>query len=271
MSHPLNTPLGRFGIETPEEGPQRCVASIPAGGMVNPLTGTPTVATLAMLVDHIGGLVNHHRRGQGEWTVSSELSLELAPDALTHLESAPEVPVFATGRPCGPTGRTALSLCELTLRDAVIGTATVRSFYIAAPGHLAAWPEGPTGLPPAGSLADRMAVRVAESGGAAKVLVQDRDPVLNNSLGIVHGGVSAMALELVGSAAVNDGRGVQPLQTVSLRVNFLRQFRVSPNGPQSRYEGTALRIGRSTGVAEARAVDDTGKAAVIARVTACLG
>jgi uncharacterized protein (TIGR00369 family) len=100
-----------------------------------------------------------------------------------------------------------------------------------------------------------MAVRVAESGGAAKVLVQDSDPVLNNSLGIVHGGVSAMALELVGSAAVNDGREDQPLQTASLRVNFLRQFH---SGPESRYEGTPLRVGRSSGVAEARAVDVTG-------------
>jgi hypothetical protein len=42
MSHPLNTPLGRFGIVTSEEGPHRCIASIPAGGMVNPLTGMPT-------------------------------------------------------------------------------------------------------------------------------------------------------------------------------------------------------------------------------------
>ncbi|MFG1934954.1 PaaI family thioesterase [Mycobacterium sp. NPDC048908] len=271
MSHPLNTPLGRFGIVTPEEGPQRFLAAIPAGGMLNPLTGQPTVATLAMLVDHIGGLVNHHRRGPGEWTVSSELSLELAPDALPRLESAPEVPVYATGQPCGPKGRNALSLCELTHRDSVIGTATVRSFYIAAPEHLAAWPDGPTGPLPAGSLADRMAVRIAESGGAAKVLIQDRDPVLNNSLGIVHGGVSAMALELVGSAAVNGGREGPPLQTASLRVNFLRQFRATSGGPQSRYEGTALRLGRSTGVAEALAVDDTGKAAIIARVTAYLG
>jgi acyl-coenzyme A thioesterase PaaI-like protein len=53
-----------------------------------------------------------------------------------------------------------------------------------------------------------------------------------------------------------------------LRVNFLRQFRASP---ESRYEGSALRIGRSSGVAEARAVDADGKAAIIARVTAYLG
>jgi uncharacterized protein (TIGR00369 family) len=268
MLHPLNTPLGRFGIDTSEESRQRCVASIPAGGMVNPLTGKPTVAALAMLVDHVGGLVNHHRREPGEWTVSSEMSLELAPDALVQLESAPEIAVTATGRPCGPKGRKALSLCEVTHRDAVIATATVRSFYLAAPGHLPKWPDGPTGPLPPGSLADRMAVRVAESGGAGKVLVQVEDPVLNNSLGIVHGGVSAMALELVGSAAVSDGRDDHPLHTASLRVNFLRQFR---SGPESRYEGTALRVGRSSGVAEARAVDADGKPAIIARVTAYLG
>ena len=271
MSHPLNTPLGRFGIVTSEEGAQRCTASIPAGGMINPLTGSPTVAALAMVVDHIGGLVNHHRRGPGEWTVSSELSLELAPDTLTRLSAAPDEPVLGTGRPCGPKGRSALGLCELTHRDSVIATATVRSFYIQAPGHLADWPDGPTGPLPPGSLADRMAVRVAESGGAGKVLMQDADPVLNNSLGIVHGGVSAMALELVGAAALNDGRDDAPLQTASLRVNFLRQFRVSPGESQSRYEGSALRVGGSSGVAESRAVDATGKPAIIARITGYLG
>ena len=233
----------------------------------NPLSGQPTVAALAMLVDHVGGLVNHHRRGPSEWTVSSELSLELAPDALAQIAAAPDDPVVATARPCGRKGPNALGLCEITHRDSVIATATVRSFYIQAPGHLAKWPTGPTGPLPPGSLAERMAVRVAESGGAAKVLVQDPDPVLNNSLGIVHGGVSAMALELVGSAAVNAGREDEPLHTASLRVNFLRQFCTVPSGAESRYEGTALHVGRSSGVAEARAVGEDGKAAIIARVT----
>jgi uncharacterized protein (TIGR00369 family) len=268
MSHPLNTPLGRFGIVTSEEGPHRCVASIPAGGMVNPLTGEPTVAALAMLVDHIGGLINYHRREPGEWTVSSELSLELSPDALAQLEAAPQTRVKGTGLPCGPKGRTALSQCEFSHRDSVIATGTVRSFYIEAPGDLATFPEGPTGPLPAGSLADRMAVRVAESGGGARVLVQEADPVLNNSLGIVHGGVAAMALELVGSAAVNRSRGHRSLHTASLRVNFNRQFH---SGPESRYEATALRVGRRSGVAEALAVDATGEPAIIARVTAYLG
>jgi acyl-coenzyme A thioesterase PaaI-like protein len=74
-----------------------------------------------------------------------------------------------------------------------------------------------------------------------------------------------MALELVGSAAVNADRGDQPLRTASIRVNFLRQFR---SGPESRYAGTALRVGRSTGVAEAQAVGPDGELAIIARLTA---
>jgi uncharacterized protein (TIGR00369 family) len=264
MSHPLNTPLGRFGIVTSDDGPHGCVASIPAGGMVNPLTGAPTIAPLAMLVDHVGGLVNHHRRAQDEWTVSSELSLEVGPDALDAIAAEPDVPVVATSRPFGSKSDVALALCEFTHRDAVLATATVRSFYITVPGSLTPFPEGPTGPMPPGALSDRMAVRVAESGGVAKVLVQDSDPVLNNSLGIVHGGVSAMAAELVASAAVNAGRE-HPLRTASLRVNFVRQFR---SGPESRYVGTALRVGRRSGIAEAQAVGPDGEVAIIARLTA---
>jgi uncharacterized protein (TIGR00369 family) len=265
MSHPLNTPLGRFGIVTSEDGPDGCVASIPVGGMINPFTGAATIAPLAMLVDHVGGLVNHHRRNTGEWTVSSELSLEVDPDAADIIAEAPEEPVFGRARPFGRKSDVALTLCEFTHRGVTLATATVRSFYIRVPGDIAPFPEGPTGPLPPGTLADRMAVRVAEGGGAAKVLQQLADPVLNNSLGVVHGGVSAVAAELVANAAVNEDCGDRPLRTASLRVNFIRQFR---GGTESRYAGTALRVGRSTGIAEAQAIGPDGQVAILARLTA---
>jgi acyl-coenzyme A thioesterase PaaI-like protein len=257
--------LGRFGIVTSSDGPDGCVASIPAGQMFNPLTGALTIAPLAMLVDHVGGLVNHRRRADGEWTLSSELSLEVRPDAVDVIAEAPDVPVAATSKPFGVKSDVALALCEFTHRDVTLATATVRSFYISAPGDLAEFPDGPTGPLPPGTLSDRMAVRVAESGGAAKVLQQLADPVLNNSLGIVHGGVSAMALELVASAAINEGREDQPLRTASLRVNYIRQF---VGSPESRYVGTALRVGRRSGIGEAQAIGPDGKAAIVARLTA---
>ena len=50
--------------------------------------------------------------------------------------------------------------------------------------------------------------------------------------------------------------------------DFLRQFRISP---ESRYIGTALRVGRSSAVAGAHAVGDDGKVEIIARLTAYLG
>jgi len=50
-----------------------------------------------------------------------------------------------------------------------------------------------------------------------------------------------------------------------LRVNFLRQFFSSG---QSRYVGTALRVGKRSGVADAQAVGADGEVALVARVTA---
>nr|CRL78881.1 thioesterase superfamily protein [Mycolicibacterium malmesburyense] len=265
MSHPLNSPLGRFGIATSEDEPERSVASIPVGGMVNPLTGAPTIAPMAMLVDHACGLVNHRRRAHDEWTVSSELSLEADPEATEIIAGAPDVPVVAVARSFGVKSDVALAMCELSHRDTVLATATVRSFYIPSPADIPPFPEGAVGPLPPGTLAERMSVRVAESGGAGQVLLQDEDPVLNNLIGIVHGGVSAMALELVGNAALNTDGSDQPLRTSSLRVNFLRPFH---SATESRYVGTALRVGRRTGVAEAQAVGPGGSVALIARLTA---
>ena len=58
------------------------VSSMPLAGLVNPLTGAPTVGPLAVLVDHAAGLVNHYRKAADEWTLTSELTLEITPDAL---------------------------------------------------------------------------------------------------------------------------------------------------------------------------------------------
>ena len=264
MPYPLNTPLGRFGIETAEEGPDRCVASIPAAGLLNPLTGHSSIAPLAMLVDHIGGLINHARRAPEEWTVSSELSLEVAPGAIEAIASAPDEPVRGIARPLGHKGRAALGLCELSIGDEVLATATVRSFYI-VPASVAPWPEESGGSLPGTGLDELMAVAVGETGGGAAVLVQHDDPVLNNSVGAVHGGVSSMGLELVGSAVLNRDPAAQPYRTASLRVNFLRPFH---GGAQAHYRAKAIHTGRSSGVAEAEAIGSDGRIALLARVTA---
>ena len=266
MAYPSNTPLGRFGIETLEQGPERCVATVPATPLVNPLSHAPTIATLALLVDHLGGLINHCRRGPGQWTVSSELSLEVVPDAVDVLAAAPGAPVLGISRPLGRRADDALGLCELSSGGQPLATATVRSFYIAAPDTVAQdWPADAEGVAPGPTLRELMTLEVGETGGAATVLLQGEDAALNNLVGVVHGGISSMGLELAASAEVNRDAEGAPYRTASLRVNFLRPFH---SGAQARYVADRLHRGRSTGVAEAKAVGSDGRVAMLGRLTA---
>ena len=265
MRHPLNTPIGRFDIDTDEDLDGRCVANMPVHGLLSPITGAPSLGPLAVLVDHVGGLVNHYRRADDEWTVSSELTLELAPTCAAVIAADPDIPVVGTARAVGPKSTTGLGACDLTVGDALVGTGTVRSYFVQAPAQLAEWPAADDSQTPKIGLAAMMATGEPRVDGDAHVLPQGSDPALNNSINVVHGGVASAGLEVVASAAVNSGRADDPLTTASLRVNFLRQFFA---GDQSRYVGTALRVGRRSGVADAQAIGSDGRVAIIARVTA---
>jgi uncharacterized protein (TIGR00369 family) len=108
-------------------------------------------------------------------------------------------------------------------------------------------------------------VQVGSGEDGSKVLNQNADPDLNNDIGIVHGGMASAGLELAASAALNPDPSADLLQTGSLRVNFQRPFLACTT---SRYVGTPLRVGRSTGIADAVAIGDDGKVALTARVTA---
>ncbi|MCV7177662.1 PaaI family thioesterase [Mycolicibacterium sphagni] len=259
--------ITRFGIQTLDENFTEftVVASMPVGRLLNPFTGMPTVGPLAILVDDVGGRANFYRRGSGQWTVSSELTVELSPDGIESLQAAPDEPVVASSRPLGPQGATLLAICTISHRGSTIGGGTVRTVAITG-GPEGPIQRGPDSLvrTPETSLAELMSSEASngpESGTYR--LAQRPDPIINNLIGIVHGGVSSAGLELVASAAINHEQA-EPLRTASIRVNFLRPFFA---GAQSRYEGMALRIGKNSAVGDARAVGDDGKVAIIARVT----
>jgi uncharacterized protein (TIGR00369 family) len=265
MSYPLNTPPGRFGIVNLDATEQRCAATMPMSGLLNPFTGTPSLAPLAVLIDHIAGFANHLRRPDGHWTVSSELAMEFTPDALAVIADDPATPVLAESRSVGSAGATSLSACDLSHGGVGIGVGTVRTFYIAASvptGRAEHLTEVPDAVPTA--LDELMAVEVGEAGGADPVLVQHSNPAVNNTMGAVHGGVAAAGLELVAAAALDAGRDT-PLRPASLRVNYLRRL---ISGGRSHYTATALHSGRSTGVADAQAFAADGRLALIGRLTA---
>jgi uncharacterized protein (TIGR00369 family) len=248
-------------MSTLVDSPDPFVGAMPLDGLANPVTGAPTIAPLAVLVDFVAGLVNHYRRAPGEWTVSSELSLELSPDALTLIALQPDLPVIGSARPSGPKGATSLGVCDISHGDTTIGVGSVRSAHIRLAGEVRDEFPPVTGPRPT-VLADIMALRVVA--GDPPVLFQSANTILNNSIGIVHGGISAAGLELAASAALNLGRD-EPLNTASIRVNYLRRF---VSGDESHYAATVLHAGRRSGIADARAIGSDGEVALISRVTA---
>jgi len=258
--------IRRFGITTLERDLTEftVVAHMPIGGMINPFTGLPTVASLAVLVDDVAGRVNYDRCGRGQWTVSSELVVEMSPGAVASILSAPDEPVLASARPLGPAGATLLSVCTLTHCGTVIGGGTVRTVPVdggldepRVPG------DDPLVRTATTALSELMALGPPSIDDGTQRLHQRPDPMVNNLIGIVHGGVSSTGLELVAAAAINHEQS-EPFRTASIRVNFLRPFIA---GAQSVYEGTALRIGRTSAIGDAKAIGDDGKTAIIARVT----
>jgi uncharacterized protein (TIGR00369 family) len=263
--HDLETPDSvqvRFGIEylQSDTAAATAVMTMAMSRYRNPLTGAPTIGPLAILVDAAAGIVNHYRRRPDQWTVSSELSMDVCLEGLGDLDG----PVLATAHALSPLGSTSLGICTLSYDGTVIGSGTVRSFFVDTEPRSSEWPPETLSLSSETPIADRMAVHVA-SHAAGHVLAQRVDPCLNNEIDIVHGGVAAAGLEFVASAAINEGRADTPLQTASLRVNFLRPFIAGAN---TRYEGAALRVGRNTAVGDAQAIGDDGKVALIARITA---
>ena len=258
--------LRRFGVTTLEQDFDNftVVASMPVAGMLNPFTSQPSVAGLAILVDDVAGRVNFYRCGRGQWTVSSELTVEITPGALASVLAAPDEPVIASARPLGPAGATLLSVCTLTHQGTVIGGGTVHTVPLSGgPQEPERRGDDPLVRTADTTLAELMAAEPMPGEDGTYRLRQHPDPMINNLIGIVHGGVSSAGLEVVAAAAINHGQD-KPLQTASIRVNFLRPFTA---GAESAYEATALRIGRTSAVGDARAVGDDGKVAVIARVT----
>jgi len=268
IDHDLETPtyvLQRFGIDVVETDPAAATVtmSMSLAGMRNPFTDQPSVGPLGVLIDSVSGMANHLLREAGEWTVSSELTMELSPTGSARATAPGAPPVLAVGQVVGPRGRTSLSFCTLTCGDTVIGGGSVRSFFI-TPDELAlSEPKETLAKTARTSLAELMAVQTTAASEGLCVLRQHPDPYLDNAIGVVHGGVAAAGLELVASAVVNTA--LPPMRTASVRVNFLRPFFA---GQRSRYEASPGRIGRTTAVADAQAINDDGRAALTARITA---
>lgn len=255
----------RFGVEllTYDEAVSTATATMPMVHGVNPFTEQPTLALLALLVDDVGSTVNFGCRRAG-WPVTGELALEVGSDAMRALLDA-EGPVLARANVLGASKTTALARCHLVAGPSLIATASVRSVYISGEGVAGDRPVETLLRTRATSLSDLMAVRADRDRESRPVLWQEPDPMICNAMSNVHGGIAATALEMVAHAAIANERPDRTYRTGSLHVSFLRPLVA---GAECRYVSRALRAGTTMAVADASAIGDDGKTAVIARMTA---
>ena len=256
----------RFGIDAIriDEDAATTAVSMSISHMRNPSTGLPTIAPLALLVDVAGSIANFARR-RGQWPVTTELAIEYRPDGPAQVMSSDATPVIAEAHVIEATPAESLASCILMLAGAQVATATVRSVFVSGDGVLPGYPDETLMKTPTTSLGELLAVRPRKPEGTTHTLDQLPDPMVLNGMGTVHGGSAATALELVAHASVADSEGLRRYRTGSLRVNFLRPL--TP-GLRCRYVATAVKVGSSVAVADARAEGDDGATAVIARLTA---
>ncbi|WP_083198705.1 hotdog domain-containing protein [Mycobacterium malmoense] len=255
----------RFDIEVLEVDKlvARTTMAMPLASKRSPLTGAIALGSLAILIDSVGGLTNHLRRAEDEWGVSSELTVDVCSGFVRAVEERPDIPVVAHAWPVGPKEHSAFAACSLMLGGVVVGTGSVRSYYLPAAGVQREAQYYPLAKTPSTSFAEMLGVRLDRTAGSTPIISQLADPGIKNALGIVNGGVAAAGAELAASAAIHGANG--PAHTASFRVNFLRPFHA---GGGAHYVGSVLRAGRNIALAEGNAINGDGSKAATVVVTA---
>lgn len=224
--------------------------------------GVSPTATLGILVDDILGFTLWDRRGDRTGVVTADLSVDfVTPTGWI----GPEV--VADGRAVAITEDGGLASSEL--RDGagtLLATATAWGNFVDAGADrsttVARPPSAPGAIPDASvSSLTRIGARFEDSADGTRLVVP-ANPALANKLGVMHGGIQACAIDLVGNAAVSTPDA--PMYTASMRINF---FRPAPVDADVVFTAEVVRAGRSVAVARVTSTGGDGRVCAVATVT----
>ncbi|MCA1007796.1 hotdog fold thioesterase [Rhodococcus hoagii] len=224
--------------------------------------GVSPTATLGILVDDILGFTLWDRRGDRTGVVTADLSVDfVTPTGWI----GPEV--VADGRAVAITEDGGIASTEL--RDGagtLLATATAWGNFVdggADRSTTVARPAAAPGSVPDASVSSltRIGARFEKSADGTRLVVP-ANPALANKLGVMHGGIQACAIDLVGNAAVSTPDA--PMYTASMRINF---FRPAPVDADVVFTAEVVRAGRSVAVARVTSTGADGRACAVATVT----
>ncbi|NKR25739.1 PaaI family thioesterase [Prescottella equi] len=224
--------------------------------------GVSPTATLGILIDDILGFTLWDRRGDRAGVVTADLSVDfVTPTGWV----GPEV--VADGRAVAITGDGGIASTEL--RDGagtLLATATAWGNFVDGNADRSTSVVRPSSAP--GSIPDasvssltRIGARFEDHDAGARLVVP-ANPALANKLGVMHGGIQACAVDLVGAAALS--RPDAPMYTASMRINF---FRPAPVDADVTFTAEVVRAGRSVAVARVTSTGSDGRECAVATVT----
>lgn len=221
---------------------------------------SPT-ATLGILVDDVLGFTLWDRRGERTGLVTADLSVDfITPTGWI----GPEL--HADGRVVTVTEDGGVSATEIRDADgALIATGTLWGNFVDGGADRSTGIVRP--LATADAIPDPLASPLTRIGGRFEGgdrtrLVVPPNAALANKLGVIHGGIQASAIDLVGNAAVSTPDA--PMHTASMRINYFRPASVDHDLV---FTAEVIRAGRSVAVTRVTSTGGDGRVCAVATVT----
>jgi uncharacterized protein (TIGR00369 family) len=242
-----------FRIDSIAPGRSSITGSMTTGPWSTGPDGRPCAGSLGVLVDNVLGYAIQSRRPKHQWSVSTEISIDLL--ARFPTDGSPlyaegrvlqidAIGGMATGQVIDSTGRV-IAHCRQRGR-----------FVPQSPGSAATTSSNQ--LP----MADAATI-IGVPAGAAPDLPLEVTAELGNPLGNLHGGISLCASELAGIAALRSSN--QALVAASIHVAYVRP---APVGTHLLFSPTVTHRGRTFALVQVVSTNETGKPCTIATITA---
>ena len=232
-------------------------SSAPTGPWLERADGLVTGGALGVLVDDVLGYAVMVARPRGNWSVSSEISIDLCHpirvgstlSARAHSVHADERGGLASGEVVDDQGR-------------LIAVARQHGRFIdMMPGEVSI-PEIDVNQHGEANIFSLLDIETRVTGAAARLEIVAA-PALLNPLGNLHGGITLCLADLVACTAFEAGTGA--FQTSSIHVSYLRPI---PLGTAMTFTATVSHAGRSFALATVDATNSAGKLCATATVTA---
>ncbi|HEY1920579.1 MAG TPA: hotdog fold thioesterase [Streptosporangiaceae bacterium] len=260
-------PERSFRVARPTEDGGIVSSSMPTGPWLNGPAGRPAAGALGVLIDNVLGYALMLNRPPGLWSISAEISLDLAQEF-----PADGSELTAQGRRLATDATGGLASGAVFDADGqIIAVSRQHGRWVPDDAVAGAAPPAQPGPAPGQApapaanltelLGEHTHAHATDDGARLDLTVT---PDLVNPLGNLHGGITLCLCDVLAHAALSGQRHPTPARTASIHVAYVRAL---PLGATASFHCEVAYRGRSFALIRIGAVNEAGKPCVIATVT----